>query len=174
MVGDDVLVPKHSTVDREGRWRVSPIEGMYFRPTRPIPHDDGTLTEVARRSWPEIDEEIVQIHVTTTEPGRVRAWGLHSASTDRLFVVTGLVSLVVYDGRRHSPTQGALNEFKVSERSPALLAIPPNVYHGWKNIGTVEAFIVNMPTREYDYEGPDALDLPYDAPEAPDVVPFRW
>jgi dTDP-4-dehydrorhamnose 3,5-epimerase len=174
VIGRDLLVPKHSAVDGEGRWRVNPIEGLRFRPTRPIPHEDGTLAEVARRSWPEIDDEIVQVHVTTTQPGRVRAWGLHRASSDRLFVVTGLVSLVAFDGRRDSPTRGVLNEFKVSERSPGLLVIPANVYHGWKNIGTVEAFIVNMPTEQYEYEAPDALDLPYDAPEAASVVPFRW
>lgn len=174
IIGGDVLVAKHSAVDGEGRWRADPIDGLQFRPTRPITHEDGTLAEVARRSWPEIDDEIVQVHVTTTQPGRIRAWGLHRASTDRLFVVTGLVSLVVFDGRRDSPTKGTLNEFKVSERSPALLVIPPNLYHGWKNIGTVETFIINMPTAQYDYDGPDALDLPYDSPEASSIVPFRW
>jgi dTDP-4-dehydrorhamnose 3,5-epimerase len=174
ITGRDVLAAKSSAVDGEGRWRAEPIEGLHFRPTRPIPHEDGTLAEVARRSWPEIDQEIVQVHVTTTEPGRIRAWGLHQASTDRLFVVSGLVSFVVFDGRKGSPTHGALNEFKVSERSPGLLVIPPNLYHGWKNIGTVESFTINMPSAQYDYEAPDALDLPYDAPEAMSVVPFRW
>ena len=174
VIGGDILVPKHSAVDGEGRWRVEPIDGLHFRPTRPIPHEDGTLAEVARRSWAEIADEIVQVHITTTQPGRIRAWGLHRASTDRLFVVTGLVSLVVFDGRTGSPTQGVLNEFKVSERNPGLLVIPPNLYHGWKNIGTVETFIINMPTEQYDYARPDALDLPYDAPEASSIVPYRW
>jgi hypothetical protein len=100
--------------------------------------------------------------------------GLHQYSTDRLFVVKGLVSLVVFDGRLDSPTGGALNEFKVSERNPGLLVVPPNLYHGWKNIGTDEAFIVNMPSSQYDYDGPDALDLPYESPRAGEIVPFRW
>ena len=69
---------------------------------------------------------------------------------------------------------GALNEFKVSERNPGLLVIAPNLYHGWKNIGTTEAFIINMPSSQYDYDKPDALDLPYDSPDAPGIVPFRW
>src|SRR6266536_3803876 len=172
--GLDVLVNKRSAVDVEARWRMDPIEGLSFRPVRPVPHEDGTVAEVARASWSEVDLPIVQVHVTTTQPGRIRAWGLHRHSTDRLFVVSGLVSIVVYDGRRASPTAGALNEFKVSERNPGLLVISPNLYHGWKNIGTTEAFIINMPSSQYDYDHPDALDLPYDAPEAPDIVPFRW
>jgi len=174
VVGWQDLVEKHSAVDNEARWRSDPIDGLRFRPTRPVPHEDGVVTEVARASWSEIDLPIVQVHVTTTQPGRIRAWGLHQRSTDRLFVVSGLVSIVVFDGRIDSPTAGALNEFKVSERNPGLLVVPPNLYHGWKNIGTTEAFIVNMPSSQYDYDRPDALDLPYDAPSAAKIVPFRW
>jgi dTDP-4-dehydrorhamnose 3,5-epimerase len=174
IVGYDELVAKRSAVDGEGRWRADPIEGLQFRPIRPVPHEDGVVTEVARESWPELDLPIVQVHVTTTEPGRIRAWGLHQRSTDRLFVVSGLVSFVVFDGRVDSPTAHALNEFKVSERNPGLLVVPPNLYHGWKNIGTTEASIINMPSSQYDYDEPDALDLPYDTPRAAKIVPFRW
>ncbi len=46
--------------------------------------------------------------------------------------------------------------------------------HGWKNIGTTEASIINMPSSQYDYDSPDALDLPYDSPRAAEIVPFRW
>jgi len=27
---------------------------------------------------------------------------------------------------------------------------------------------------QYDYDNPDALDLPYDAPAAAEIVPYRW
>jgi dTDP-4-dehydrorhamnose 3,5-epimerase len=174
ITGLDVLVAKHSAVDAAGQLRQNPIDGVTCRFVRPVPHEDGTVAEVARADWPEIDLPVVQVHVTTTLSGRVRAWGLHRASTDRLFVVRGLVSIVVYDGREDSPTYDQVNEFRVSERNPALLVIPPNLYHGWKNIGNDEAFILNMPSSDYDYEGPDALDLPYDSPLAEGIVPFRW
>jgi dTDP-4-dehydrorhamnose 3,5-epimerase len=154
--------------------RQEQIDGVRFRPVRPVPHEDGTLAEVARATWEEIDLPIVQVHVSTTLAGRTRAWGLHEASTDRLFVVAGLVSIVVYDGREESPTLGWVNEFRLSDRNPGLLVIPPNLYHGWKNIGVDEAFVINMPSSQYQHEGPDALDLPYESPEAEDIVPFRW
>ena len=172
--GGEVLVAKYSAVAADGQWKNAPIAGVHFRPTRPVPHEDGTVAEIARTDWPQVDQPIVHVHVTTTEPGRIRAWGLHQKSTDRLFVVKGLVSIVVYDGRLDSPTRGCLNEWKVSERNPGLVVIPPNLYHGWKNIGTTEAFIVNMPSLAYDYNHPDALDLPYDSPSAQEIVPFRW
>jgi len=174
VVGLDRLLTKSSAVDHDGKPRQPRIEGVQFRPTRPVPHEDGTVAEVARMEWDELDVPIVQVHITTTYPGRIRAWGLHQASTDRLFVVRGLVSIVVYDGRIDSPSVGQCNEFRVSERNPGLLVIPPYLYHGWKNIGIEEAFIINMPSDQYDHGGPDALDLPYDSSDATEVVPFRW
>ncbi len=172
--GREMLRQKRSAVTAGGQPSFELISGLQFRPTRPVPHEDGTLTEVAKTSWQEVGLPVVQTHITTTLPGRVRAWGLHAFSTDRLFVVKGLVSIVVFDGRTDSPTYGLVNEFKVSERNPGLLVIPPNLYHGWKVIGIDEAYIINMPAVEYDYTSPDALDLPYDSPEAGKIVPWRW
>jgi len=174
VLGAERLLNKHSAVDELGDLCVPPIDGVTFRPTRPVPHDDGHLTEVARASWDVLGAPIVQVHLTTTLPGRVRAWGLHERSTDRLFVASGLVRFVVFDGRLGSPTRGRLNEFIVSERNPGLLIVPPNLYHGWKNIGTAEAIIINMPDRMYDYAAPDALDLPWDSADAQAIVPYRW
>lgn len=174
ITGYDVLVPKKSAVNSSGALKQGPIDGVSFRPTRPVPHEDGHVAEVARTAWDIIDLPIVQVHITTTKAGRIRAWGLHEASTDRLFVVSGLVSIVVYDGREDSPTFGSLNEFRISEHNPGLLVIPPRLYHGWKNIGIAEAYIINMPSSLYDHEGPDALDLPYESPMAAEIVPFRW
>ena len=53
------------------------IDGVVFRPTRPVPHQDGHVTEVARASWETIAGPVVQVHITTTFAGRIRAWGLH-------------------------------------------------------------------------------------------------
>lgn len=172
--GRERLQSKQSAVGPRGEWRQELISGLIFRPTRPVGHEDGVLTEIAKTAWPELSQPIVQCHLTTTLPGRTRAWGLHAHSTDRLFVVKGLVSIVVYDGRLDSPTFDRLNEFKVSERQPGLLIIPPNLYHGWKVIGDEEAYILNAPSVSYDYAAPDALDLPYESEAAADIVPWRW
>lgn len=174
LIGRDQLVAKQSAVDASGELSRLSIEGVMFRPTRPVVHEDGHLVEVVRADWPIVTAPVVQVHITTTLPGHVRAWGLHQRSTDRLFVVSGLIRFAVFDGRRDSPTRGQLNELLVSERSPGLLIIPPNLYHGWKNIGDTEATIINMPDRMYDYEAPDALDLPWDSTRATDLIPHRW
>ena len=98
---------------------------------------------------------------------------MHERSTDRLFVVSGMVSVVVYDARRGSPTFETVNQFLIGERSPALLVIPPTcttvAQHRYLRGLHREHAVV-----EYDYAHPDALDLPYDSPEASQTVPFRW
>jgi dTDP-4-dehydrorhamnose 3,5-epimerase len=37
-----------------------------------------------------------------------------------------------------------------------------------------EATIINMPTEMYNYEAPDALDLPWDSAAAKDLIPYTW
>ncbi|HEY7903895.1 MAG: dTDP-4-dehydrorhamnose 3,5-epimerase family protein [Burkholderiales bacterium] len=174
LIGRDDLVAKQSAVDASGELRQLSIDGVVFRPVRPVPHDDGHLVEVARADWAALSAPVVQVHLTTTLPGHVRAWGLHQHCTDRLFVVSGLIRFVVFDGRVGSPTFGHVNTLLSSALSPGLLFVPPNLYHGWKNIGNNESSVINMPTRLYDYEKPDALDLPWDSAEAAALIPYQW
>jgi dTDP-4-dehydrorhamnose 3,5-epimerase len=168
------LVARQSAVNEAGKLRAPEIPGVVFRPTRPVAHDDGVVTEVARASWGELASPIIQVHITTTLAGRVRAWALHQLTTDRLFVVSGLIQFAVFDGRVSSPTFGKIFELKVSDKNPGLLIIEPHLYHGWKNIGLSEATVINMPDRMYDYEAPDSLDVPWDSEAAQRLIPYRW
>jgi len=62
----------------------------------------------------------------------------------------------------------------VSDHSPGLLIIPPNLYHGWKNIGNTDAIIINMPTCLYDYENPDAYHLDWDSETAKELFKYQF
>jgi dTDP-4-dehydrorhamnose 3,5-epimerase len=174
VLGETALAAKRSAVDEHGTLTIVPVEGVRFRPTRPVPHEDGYLTEVARASWELVESPIVQVHVTTTFPNRIRAWGLHRSVTDRLFVVAGLVRIVVFDPRVESPSLGCVNDFVIGEKNPGLLIIPPNLYHGWKNVGDTEAIILNMPDEMYNYDAPDGLHLSWDSDAARQMIPHRW
>ena len=54
VVGSEQLVAKQSAVNEQGKLRAVPIDGVIFRPARPVPHEDGHVTEVARASWKEL------------------------------------------------------------------------------------------------------------------------
>ena len=172
--GFDAAARRVSYTTSSGVPRIQPIEGVALRLVRPASHPHGHLTEVFREDWGVTDAPLVQVTFTTTFPGRVRAWGLHEFTTDRLFAATGSLCIVCYDGRQGSPTYGASNEFFLGEYNQGLVIIPPGVYHGWKNIGANEASIVSMPSRMYDHESPDRYELRWDSPEAEQIIPYVW
>jgi dTDP-4-dehydrorhamnose 3,5-epimerase len=62
VVGSDELVAKQSAVNEQGKLRAVPIDGVIFRPARPVPHEDGHVTEVAHASWKELVDPVVQVH----------------------------------------------------------------------------------------------------------------
>lgn len=71
IVGLDSLVAKTSAVDASGALKHAPISGVTFRPTRPVAHEDGVVTEVARTVSEELDLPIVHVHLDNhaTGPG---------------------------------------------------------------------------------------------------------
>jgi hypothetical protein len=75
VIGIEELLAKKSAVYQAGNLRNQSIDGVIFRPTRPVPHEDGHVTEVARASWEILRTPVVQVHLTTTFPGRVRGSG---------------------------------------------------------------------------------------------------
>jgi dTDP-4-dehydrorhamnose 3,5-epimerase len=166
--------PRQSLVTAAGALRLDPIDGVQYRLVRPVSHHHGHLTEAFRADWGLTEAPVVQVNLTTTFPGRIRAWGLHRLTVDRLFAATGSLCIVCYDGRRESPTFGCVNEFVLGERNQGLVVIPPGVYHGWKNIGTDESMIVSMPSELYDHEGPDRWELPWDSDAARGIIPYQW
>jgi dTDP-4-dehydrorhamnose 3,5-epimerase len=172
--GFEVATALRSRITADGNLRLEPIEGVKYRLARPVSHYDGHLTEAFRTDWGLTDMPIVQVNLTTTFPGRTRAWGIHRNTVDRLFAANGSFCIVCYDGRRESPTFGCANEFMLGGRNQGLVVIPPGVYHGWKNIGVDEATIVSMPSNLYDHNGPDRWELPWDSDAARATIPYRW
>lgn len=174
VLGFESAVAKQSHTTADGTLRLAPIEGVIHRLARPVSHHHRHLTEAFRADWGLTDFPVIQVNLTVTFPGRVRAWGIHRQTVDRLFAATGSLNIVCFDGRPDSPTYGALNQFLLGERNQGLVVIPPGVWHGWQNIGADEATIVSMPSRFYNYDGPDRWELPHDSPEAKATLPYPW
>ena len=172
--GFSLASPRRSHTMADGTLRFDPIEGVRYRFARPVSHHHGHLTEVFRTDWGLTEAALVQVTLTLTFPGRVRAWGLHRFTIDRLFAATGSLLIVCYDARRGSRTFGHINEFMFGGRNQGLVVIPPGVYHGWQNIGDDEATIVSMPSRLYDYDAPDRWEVLWDSPEAQTTIPYKW
>ncbi len=144
------------------------IEGVKIKKLRVIPDERGRLMEMLRDD-DEIFRKFGQVYLTTAYPGVVKGWHYHKKQTDNFAVVSGMMKVALYDGRKDSPTHGEVNEFFMGVHNPILIQIPPFVYHGFKCISESEALVVNIPTEVYNYDQPDEFrvhphdnDIPYD------------
>lgn len=149
---------------------VSPIEGVVVRPLHWHNDQRGSLTELVRADDPELMvAPIGQVYVTTLYPGVVKGWHLHRHQWDRMSCLVGRVLLGLIDDREDSPTRGATMRLVLGDRNHVLVLVPPGVYHGLKNVGTVEAMVVNVVSAPYDRQNPDEVRV---APHG--VLPFSW
>ncbi|MGE3958720.1 MAG: cupin domain-containing protein [Vicinamibacterales bacterium] len=147
------------------------IDGLRIREVRAVPKGNGRLTEIFRRDWQLDALPVDQVFEVELLPGGISAWHAHEHTTDRLFVASGAARIVLYDARPGSPTHGVVNELKFGEHRPALVLVPPRVWHGVQNIGSAPARILNLVDRAYCYESPDHWRIPSDSPHVPYTFP---
>lgn len=159
------------TVDAEGRRRKVGIGDVRLQMLGPLQADHrGTLLEVIDTRHPFWQEPIVYAYRITVRPGRIKGWGMHKLQSDRYFIVSGRLRVVLYDGRARSPTYQRFAEFQFTEETPGLLYIPPGVWHADENTGDGDAVIINFPTRAYDHDRPDKYRIDLSSGE----IPFDW
>jgi dTDP-4-dehydrorhamnose 3,5-epimerase len=145
------------------------IDGVRIKELRLIPDGRGYLMEMLRADE-EIFDAFGQVYLSVGYPGVVKGWHYHKIQTDYFTVVKGMMKVVLYDRREGSPTNGEVNEFFIGELNPLLIRIPPGVLHGMMALGGVPGYLVNCPTRTYNYEDPDEFRVdPHDG-----GVPYDW
>ena len=144
------------------------IDGVQVKLLKPIPDERGRVMEIFRIDDPFF-ERFGQMYITTVYSGVVKGWHFHRIQSDNMTCVVGMIKLVLYDSREQSPTKGAVMEQFVGVHRPALVHIPPLVYHGFKGVSEEEAMILNCPTEPYNPKAPDeyrvdphSREIPYD------------
>jgi dTDP-4-dehydrorhamnose 3,5-epimerase len=135
--------------------RMGQIEGVRHERLAPYVDHRGTLTEVVDLSRPFWDEPVVYAYRFTIRPGGIKGWGRHRLQTDRYFVVSGDVRVVLHDARPDSSTGGLYSQHYFNDVAPGLLSIPPGVWHAAQNWGDHEAAVLNFPTVPFDHANPD-------------------
>jgi dTDP-4-dehydrorhamnose 3,5-epimerase len=145
------------------------IEGVTIKELRLIPDERGWLMEMLRDDDPFYDR-FGQCYVSATYPGVVKGWHFHREQTDHVVCVSGMIKLVMYDGRAESPTRGEVQELFLGELRRLLVRVPKGVHHGWKCVSEETAVVVNIPDRHYDRANPDEERLdPHD-----NDIPYDW
>jgi dTDP-4-dehydrorhamnose 3,5-epimerase len=145
------------------------IDQARIVPLRKVVNARGHLLEVQR----EDDEHFPgfgQAYVTCTLPGVVKAWYRHARQFDQLALVLGQATVVLYDSRRGSATFERLIEWTLTDEAPALVQIPPGVWHGFKAEGSQLLLLLHLNTVPHDAEHTDEDRLPPDT----DAIPYTW
>jgi len=103
---------------------------------------------------------IKQMNYSTMAPGAIKGFHLHFVQTDYWFVPPGnKMYTILHDCREDC--QPLTYTFLLGP-DPVVLAIPPGVAHGVKNVGTSESTIIYGVTQEFNFEDPDEHRLPWD------------
>jgi dTDP-4-dehydrorhamnose 3,5-epimerase len=150
------------------------IAGVEIEPLQVFPDDRGFFTELARlgkglaaKMVPD-DIRKIQISLTLTYPGTIKAIHYHSEQTDLWAPVSGMVQVFLCDLRRHSKTFGAINTIFAGRFQPWEILIPPGVGHGYKALGIEPIQLVYFTDRHYNPA--DELRLPYNHPD----IAYDW
>lgn len=122
----------------------------------------GLFHELMRSDWSELlgNDTIVQVNMSITYPGIIRAWHRHlRGQVDYFFVAKGVAKICVYD----EETQH-LVEVVLSETKPQILRVPGHYWHGFKALGIEPVYMIYFTTQLYDYKNPDEQRRPWNDP----------
>jgi len=131
--------------------------------------DGGSMTELGRLTDGRLaglgDFTVRQVNYSELAPGAIKAFHLHARQTDVWYVPpSDRVLVVLIDVRKGSRTEGTRQRVTLGNGASRLLAIPPGVAHGARNLGRDTARIVYFTDLHFSPE-PATCDegrLPWD------------
>jgi dTDP-4-dehydrorhamnose 3,5-epimerase len=133
----------------------------------------GKLIEGMRNDDVIYNDNFGQVYTTTVLPGRIKAWHMHEEQTDRMMLIRGLIRFVGVMGLAKSTEAGLEADTRldlvVDAQDPYMIVIPPQLYHGFQNLGDEEAYIINIPDKPYNYDNPDEKRI-----DPHGIVDFPW
>ncbi len=124
--------------------------------------DRGYLIEILRATDPYYTKFGQVYLVGNLARGTIRAWHKHEILWDWFFISHGTAKFALYDDRPGSATHKETNTFVIGARQPALLVVPPGVFHGWMSLED-DTQLVSTASEVYNREKPDEVRVPYDS-----------
>jgi dTDP-4-dehydrorhamnose 3,5-epimerase len=142
------------------------IDGVMLTPLRQIFDERGKVMHMLREDSP-VFSRFGEIYFSCTHPGVVKAWHLHREMTLNYAVIFGEIKFVLFDDRPDSPTRGVIQELFISPENYVLVTVPPNIWNGFKSVGTQTAIVANcatLPHNPNEIERRTVFDvsIPYD------------
>jgi dTDP-4-dehydrorhamnose 3,5-epimerase len=136
------------------------IEGVQILPLATILDERGMVRHMMRRTDPHF-KEFGEIYFSVIFPGAIKAWHRHTKMELNYAVVSGNIKLVLWDGRKGSPTHRQTQEIFMGEDNYILVKVPPGVVNGFVAIGNERAIVANCASMPHDPAEIERLD-PFD------------
>ncbi len=142
------------------------IDGVQVIPLTAHYDDRGYLIEIARHADDPNPHGIVhqfgQVYlVGNMTKGTIRAFHKHAELWDWFFISHGSAKFVLVDDRDDSPTRGEMMTVILGARKPAVITVPPGVYHGWMSLED-DTQMVSIASHRYNRDSPDEQRIPPD------------
>ena len=143
------------------------IDGVQIIPLTAYYDDRGYLVEIVRQAAaPEphgVVHQFGQVYlVGDMTRGTIRAFHKHEVLWDWFFISHGSAKFVLVDDRDSSPTKDEKMTVVVGKRKPALIVVPPGVYHGWMSLED-DTQMISIASHTYNREKPDEVRIPPDS-----------
>ena len=119
------------------------MKGIEIKELQVYEDHRGWLAEILRED--ESDFRPVMSYLSMTKPGLLRGPHEHEEQTD-YFCFIGRFRLYLWDNRKTSVTYREKKVIETSEK-PTLAIIPPGIVHAYKNIGSNDGIVINLPDR---------------------------
>ena len=114
-----------------------------------FPHPAGPVLHMLRPGsalLPDFSKGFGEVYFSEVLPGHIKAWKRHTRQVQHFAVPTGLLRIVLYDGRPDSPTEGVVCELALG-RPDKLFS--PAYSHGLmvrlcRHCGCPGAYLLNV------------------------------
>jgi dTDP-4-dehydrorhamnose 3,5-epimerase len=145
---------------------VNVIHDVVITPLKRFPDERGTVMHIMKAKDPEF-KGFGEVYGSTIYPGVVKGWHLHQKIQRSYIVLTGMIKLVLFDEREESPSKGCIQEIFIGELNYCRVTIPPEVWSGFKCIGTDIALVCDIIDQTNDSSqvkrcDPHNSHIPYD------------
>lgn len=143
------------------------IHGVDIQSRKKMCNEQGCVYEIMQAD-DVFFEQFGNVYISSIIPGVVKGWNIHTRTDTNIVCIAGNVKFVLYDRRKDSSTEGAVQEITIGRDNYNLVHIPYGVAFSWKNLGSDEALVANCATRVYDAE--ESLKIDVKSKE----IPYQW
>ena len=143
------------------------IDGVIITPLKQFVDERGKVMHMLRKDADHF-LSFGEIYFSTINPNAIKGWHIHRDMVLNYAVPYGLIKFVLYDDRPQSKTKGMIQEIFLGPENYSLVTVPPNIWNGFKGIGTETALVANCASIPHDAKEIERKD-PFDP-----SIPYDW